>query len=484
MEAKSQEVDAVAEYVELQRLAKMNVLRAANHVDDHRIQKTLTTRFVFDWRFKPYDQSTKRWLRRARLVAREYAFEEGRRDDVFSPEADFQHCPLNPCLARNDKMMLLVHVDNVMLMGDKTYVHEIFLPLLKKKFDLSCELLKDAGDSILFLKRLYTRVDDGIVVKPGNYIQKMLEAFEERFGMVRIQQELNGPDSTTYRPVTGMASYLAQERYDIAYCVKELASKTVKPTILALQRLRKLLGYLKGTQHYALKLTSPVPGVGKLIHSDCEYVLESYSDSDWSGHKSHRFMLFSLLKMRREMEELRENLRVLQTDEIHGINTMGDRMLFQRNLAEVARLNGLSAANRAEGRTEEAFQMFFRLWEGVVRLGGDIESFEDPVNEHERRELFLRNSDIRDGGERRSRHDSPTSRGDLEDEDFAELSPGEAQDGAPQTSPEPEPHGIQNENLPTGYEQDSETQLPLDPEEELQGYADRLDQEVRDLNVM
>ena len=85
-------------------------------------------------------------------------------------------------------MMLLVHVDNVMLMGDKTYVHEIFLPLLKKKFDLSCELLKDAGDSILFLKRLYTRVDDGIVVKPGNYIQKMLEAFEERFGMVRIQQ--------------------------------------------------------------------------------------------------------------------------------------------------------------------------------------------------------------------------------------------------------------------------------------------------------
>jgi phosphoribosylformimino-5-aminoimidazole carboxamide ribonucleotide (ProFAR) isomerase len=64
-------------------------------------------------------------------------------------------------------------------------------------------------------------------------------------------------------------------------------------------------------------------------------------------------------------------------------------MLFQRNLAEVARLNGLSAANRAEGRTEEAFQMFFRLWEGVVRLGGDIESFEDPVNEHERREFFL-----------------------------------------------------------------------------------------------
>ena len=53
------EIDAVAEYVELQRLTKMNVLRAANHADDHRIQKTLTTRFVFDWRLKPYDQKHK-----------------------------------------------------------------------------------------------------------------------------------------------------------------------------------------------------------------------------------------------------------------------------------------------------------------------------------------------------------------------------------------------------------------------------------------
>jgi hypothetical protein len=92
------EIDAVAEYVELQRLTKMNVLRAANHADDHRIQKTLTTRFVFDWRLKPYDQNTKRWLRRARLVARAYAFEEGRRDDVFSPASSSHFLHFFPTL--------------------------------------------------------------------------------------------------------------------------------------------------------------------------------------------------------------------------------------------------------------------------------------------------------------------------------------------------------------------------------------------------
>ena len=815
-------VDAVAEQVELDRLAKMEVLRAADQPDDQYIQKNLTTRFVFDWRLKNYDQKTKRWLRRARLVAREYAFEEGKRDGVFSPassshllrllpslylnkmselaqmdkpntydyllgsldikdaflqveqkeplrvklgkghgnhdyivlrnlpgqrlgarawfdylsdylkqEAGFQHCPLNPCLARNEKMTLLVHVDDVMLMGEKAYVQDVFLPLLKKKFELNCELLKDVGDSISFLKRTYTRVDDGIVVKPGNYIPKMLEAFEEHFGMVRVQQipadsgiqvqdnsqELNGSDATVYRSITGMALYLAQERYDISYCVKELSSKMVKPTVLSLQRLKKLLGYLRGTQHYALKLSIPTPGVGKLVHSECGYVLESYSDSDWSGHKAHRrstsaslhflngnlrfgtsrtqkvvslssaeaelhslvgacadgiylrgclefllnvevhhvalvdnsackslankrgtgkirhlsskllwiqertadgslvvsqvsttinvsdlgtkpltamrmkgllfllgfvdaengqqigqteyeemvdrsssskkvkqmanlmlrilaigslqgvdkldlsredmcylidepymdalatswslwtssglavlaciglaiiavmmLALFFLFKMRREVEELKENLQVLRAEEIHGINcsmsrideeinTLAGRMLFQRNLAEVARLNGVSAANRAERRTEEAFQMFFRLWEGLINLGGYINSFEESMDEPERRGLFLRNSDLRDE-DRRSRQDSPVSR-DFEVENLDEAD--DTQYGAPRTSPEPEPHTVLNENLPPGYEPDNETQLPINPEEEMRGYADRLDQEIRDL---
>ena len=49
----------------------------------------LTTRNVYDWRKKPYQLgdgiSIKRWKRRSRLVAREFAFAEGKRDDIFSP---------------------------------------------------------------------------------------------------------------------------------------------------------------------------------------------------------------------------------------------------------------------------------------------------------------------------------------------------------------------------------------------------------------
>ena len=51
---------------------------------------TLTTSFVYDWRLKTYagDNSlvkaeTKRWMRRSRYVAREFA--NDKRDDVYSP---------------------------------------------------------------------------------------------------------------------------------------------------------------------------------------------------------------------------------------------------------------------------------------------------------------------------------------------------------------------------------------------------------------
>ena len=45
----------------------------------------LTARSVYDWRRKPYHledgAESKRWRRRSRLVAREFAFAEGKRDD-------------------------------------------------------------------------------------------------------------------------------------------------------------------------------------------------------------------------------------------------------------------------------------------------------------------------------------------------------------------------------------------------------------------
>ena len=57
----------------------------------------LTTKFVYDWRFREVG-SKKRWMRRARLVAREYKVLE-KRDDIFSPATTPALTRLIPCVA-------------------------------------------------------------------------------------------------------------------------------------------------------------------------------------------------------------------------------------------------------------------------------------------------------------------------------------------------------------------------------------------------
>ena len=62
-----------------------------------------------------------------------------------------------------------------------------------------------------------------------------------------------------------------------------------KPTIGSLQSLKELVGYLKSIQDYVVVLEQLVGGSGRWKQSNNKFwVLESFSDSDWSGDKHHR----------------------------------------------------------------------------------------------------------------------------------------------------------------------------------------------------
>ena len=78
-------VDRIADSLEEQRLKRMGVLE--DLADDEWMLDILTTRFVYDWRIKekkmPKGNKMRKWRRRARLVAREYA--NSKRDDAHSP---------------------------------------------------------------------------------------------------------------------------------------------------------------------------------------------------------------------------------------------------------------------------------------------------------------------------------------------------------------------------------------------------------------
>ena len=81
-------IDRIADGVELSRLCGMNVLVEGNVDGVDASSSTLTSRFVYDWRLKervmPDGTTTKCWLRRSRLVAREYSFWE-KRSDTYAP---------------------------------------------------------------------------------------------------------------------------------------------------------------------------------------------------------------------------------------------------------------------------------------------------------------------------------------------------------------------------------------------------------------
>ena len=84
-----------------------------------------------------------------------------------------------------------------------------------------------------------------------------------------------------------MGIYFAQERFDISFVVKELASKMAIPTKLAMQRIRKFVGYLKETEDQRILLPLPVQGEGLRGHTREVWLLESLTDADWSGDRVH-----------------------------------------------------------------------------------------------------------------------------------------------------------------------------------------------------
>ena len=360
------------------------------------ISGVLTTRFVYDWRLKTFDDGsglqqgeTKKWMRRSRYVAREFA--NDKRDDVYSPATgchtanlipilflqrlkqlelselggeeydeilasldikdaflqvpqehvvsvtlhgteyvvlrnlpgqrlgakawywffrnfatdsmQFEWCDVQPCLAKCGRNVFMLHVDDLLFTGSRKFWNETFLPLMQQKFSVSYNVLGEVGSTVSFLKRRLVMMDDGVMLVPGTAASKVVECFEKHFGHARVQkvptdaslqqedhsQFLSAEDSKKFRSVIGLLLYLARDRADLMFGVKELASAMSKPTLCSVQRLRKLIGYVKCAGDVGIKLQFPEPGSGKIKHgAETEWVLETFTDADWSSNKAHR----------------------------------------------------------------------------------------------------------------------------------------------------------------------------------------------------
>ena len=76
---------------------------------------------------------------------------------------------------------------------------------------------------------------------------------------------------------------------DVMFAVTELATCMSAPTLCALQRLRKVIGYLKTSGDVGVKLVVPQAGSGKWKSGGEQFwPVETFTDADWSANKQHR----------------------------------------------------------------------------------------------------------------------------------------------------------------------------------------------------
>ena len=165
----------------------------------------------------------------------------------------------------------------VLYLGSKDYVEQTFLPDIRK----SEQHMVGKGTTFIFLRRTYEQVDEGLKILAGKYAESMVEQYEANMGRAKIQELPCGPEmlepngtamlggelTSMYRSLVGCGIYLSQERLDVSFAIKELASSMACPTTGSLKKLGKLVGCLKGAMGQYSMLPYPDPGRGRSTRS-------------------------------------------------------------------------------------------------------------------------------------------------------------------------------------------------------------------------
>ena len=367
--------------------------------------KWLTTKFVFDWRFRG-----NRWIRRARLVAREFKTQE-HRTDTFSPatsaslvrlipvlglqqeyalysvdvkdaflqvpqrnrtacefpkeyvelfgeedpncrnegllllrvlpgqrdaallwsdhfastlqEQDFDRCVACPTLFRDKmKSILVVHVDDIQAAGKNRSLAPV-LSMLGKTYELKIEgpflteqelAVGESLQTIRFLKRKFTYHNHELHIKSDpKYLIKLKEELKLKSTASKPtpctheSQEadhtnsLDQEQAASFRKCVGILLYVGQDRPDLQFAVRGLASRMSEPTYGSWKHLIHLVQYMSKTEGYHLVYRKTPRGLSNLhesirngsydftgVESKEYHLLEVFSDSDWAGKKDTR----------------------------------------------------------------------------------------------------------------------------------------------------------------------------------------------------
>ena len=180
-------------------------------------------------------------------------------------ELGFKRGAAHPCVFRHEgrDVNLTVHGDDFLAEG-RPEAFDWFEKALLTKFEGKIKgRLKRDGDEIRLLSRVVRRTTEGYEWEAD---QRHAELIVSGMGLLPSskplaapgrkltnkereednEDQLDGADSSKYRGLAAQANFLAQDRPDIAYAVKELCRGMSKPTARDMEALKRLARYLAG----------------------------------------------------------------------------------------------------------------------------------------------------------------------------------------------------------------------------------------------
>ena len=187
---------------------------------------------------------------------------------------------------------ILCYVDDLLFIGQQETVNKLFKSiqqhlLLRPTGELT------VGNTISFLGRNICNKGDYYEISlADSYTTELLEEASmlncnsapapgnnTLNATSEMEQELNKEEHAAYRRMVGKLQWMTYTRPDIGFATKELARALTQPTTADQQKLKHLLRYIKGTQHYKqyIRPTAKTPTAEAVPD------IQVFVDSDWAG---------------------------------------------------------------------------------------------------------------------------------------------------------------------------------------------------------
>ncbi|KAM1362604.1 hypothetical protein FF1_027593 [Malus domestica] len=178
---------------------------------------------------------------------------------------------------KNDIIILLLYVDDIILIGSSVTKVQLVVQELSSLFDL-----KDLGKLTYFLGlQIQYKQNGDIFVNQSKYIKDLLHKVGmesckpantpcKLHNQMMMTEGLLILDPSSYRSIVGSLQYLTFTRPDIAFAVNAVCQHMHSPTEIHFGVVKRILKYLQCTMQQ-----------GIVYSSQSQMYLTAFSDSDW-----------------------------------------------------------------------------------------------------------------------------------------------------------------------------------------------------------